>query len=296
MILIKEMEKLLKSKKRIEGDLSSVTLRIKSTTTMSKLKEHTDTAGKLIGRMNEVNSQLASVNDEIELDLSQQKRSMNLSLTASYDTANDTERKIEKLIENHQRELQSLQAALAKEREAQSVILEKLNAKENEWQHVHNRQESFAAVDESLLMTNVIDEAVKKLEDEHRKWSSQDLVIWIKQIGIVDDKLTKSIIEANIGGKTLDHLNRSFLKVIGLDSAKTGKLMGHIERIKRKTKEQSSNSNTCIICCERSIDCVVMPCGHASFCSDCRHTKSMSHCPICRVAITKVFKIFMHGF
>ena len=273
-----------------------MTLRIKSTTTMSKLKEHTDTAGKLIGRMNEVNSQLASVNDEIELDLSQQKRSMNLSLTASYDTANDTERKIEKLIENHQRELQSLQAALAKEREAQSVILEKLNAKENEWQHVHNRQESFAAVDESLLMTNVIDEAVKKLEDEHRKWSSQDLVIWIKQIGIVDDKLTKSIIEANIGGKTLDHLNRSFLKVIGLDSAKTGKLMGHIERIKRKTKEQSSNSNTCIICCERSIDCVVMPCGHASFCSDCRHTKSMSHCPICRVAITKVFKIFMHGF
>ncbi|KAK8839491.1 hypothetical protein M9Y10_031847 [Tritrichomonas musculus] len=46
----------------------------------------------------------------------------------------------------------------------------------------------------------------------------------------------------------------------------------------------ASNEDTCIICCEKKSDCIILPCGHMGCCSSCLaewfHNKPI--CPVCR--------------
>ncbi|AAP85726.1 iap-3 [Adoxophyes orana granulovirus] len=59
---------------------------------------------------------------------------------------------------------------------------------------------------------------------------------------------------------------------------------------------QSSNDSfadsdqTCILCCDRKRDVVILECGHVIVCSNCSF--SLPNCPLCRGYINKVIKIY----
>ncbi|KAK8872178.1 hypothetical protein M9Y10_007941 [Tritrichomonas musculus] len=44
------------------------------------------------------------------------------------------------------------------------------------------------------------------------------------------------------------------------------------------------NDDMCIICCDKPANCIILPCGHMGFCSDCIENwfKNNKSCPICR--------------
>ena len=56
------------------------------------------------------------------------------------------------------------------------------------------------------------------------------------------------------------------------------------------TQKTQSDDNQCIICYDRSIDCVMTPCGHQMCCSEC--AKKLSTCPVCNAncEVIKVYK------
>jgi hypothetical protein len=45
----------------------------------------------------------------------------------------------------------------------------------------------------------------------------------------------------------------------------------------------------CILCCEKPMDCALVPCGHQVCCSDCG--KQLNKCPICKVSCS-ILRIF----
>jgi hypothetical protein len=53
---------------------------------------------------------------------------------------------------------------------------------------------------------------------------------------------------------------------------------------------RKSQSDLCIICCDRKIDCVATPCGHQVCCLEC--TTTLSVCPVCnsRGEFIKIFR------
>ena len=47
--------------------------------------------------------------------------------------------------------------------------------------------------------------------------------------------------------------------------------------------------DACTLCCEKHMDCVLIPCGHQLCCSDCG--KQLSQCPTCKTPC-QVLKVF----
>ncbi len=52
--------------------------------------------------------------------------------------------------------------------------------------------------------------------------------------------------------------------------------------------------NPCVICMERAIKTVITDCGHAVYCVTCARdtVKVGTVCPLCRVAITRVIRVY----
>ncbi|CAF1472142.1 unnamed protein product [Adineta steineri] len=63
----------------------------------------------------------------------------------------------------------------------------------------------------------------------------------------------------------------------------------------KKTKEKDENAGLCQICLDTPASCVLIPCGHIVFCSDCKDSFekkfSEKRCPICRDNYNNVFQI-----
>jgi len=51
----------------------------------------------------------------------------------------------------------------------------------------------------------------------------------------------------------------------------------------------STLDDPCKLCCEKVMDCVLVPCGHQMCCADCG--MQLSQCPICKVQCT-VLRIY----
>ena len=49
-------------------------------------------------------------------------------------------------------------------------------------------------------------------------------------------------------------------------------------------------SGECIICCENERDALYLPCRHNTACLRC--SKSLTYCPICKVKIEDMIKIY----
>jgi hypothetical protein len=48
--------------------------------------------------------------------------------------------------------------------------------------------------------------------------------------------------------------------------------------------------DACVLCCERSTDCVLIPCGHQICCTDCGH--QLTSCPVCKIncSVLRVYR------
>lgn len=78
-------------------------------------------------------------------------------------------------------------------------------------------------------------------------------------------------------------------------SREMGKGDGRNEIDYLKVREASAASfdslqDACALCCERAMDCVLIPCGHQICCVDCGH--HLSTCPVCKVncSILRIFR------
>lgn len=72
-------------------------------------------------------------------------------------------------------------------------------------------------------------------------------------------------------------------------------LLWNDKQISNKFKDDHEDStvldeNTCKICMENAIDCVLLECGHMLTCTDCG--KILSECPVCRQFVTRVVHVF----
>jgi hypothetical protein len=58
----------------------------------------------------------------------------------------------------------------------------------------------------------------------------------------------------------------------------------------RATYSSKNNAETCILCCENTIDCVMTPCGHQHCCLHC--ASNLKACPVCNVKgnFIKIFR------
>jgi hypothetical protein len=57
----------------------------------------------------------------------------------------------------------------------------------------------------------------------------------------------------------------------------------------QKPKNMPMPTSTCVICMEKDINSVLIPCGHAMCCEEC--TKGIHNtCPVCRRSVNKVVK------
>jgi hypothetical protein len=84
----------------------------------------------------------------------------------------------------------------------------------------------------------------------------------------------------------LEKAETNFLSSLGiLAIAKQNKLaqqLQELENLKRE-KEQLQEQQLCVVCTDRNISVVLLPCRHRCMCHDCSNV--LSKCPICRQLI-----------
>jgi hypothetical protein len=96
----------------------------------------------------------------------------------------------------------------------------------------------------------------------------------------------------------LDLERESLLNQIVDLNAKSEHIEKELTNEKKQNREIRSNFDSlnssiqCIVCTERHIDHVVIPCGH-TFCGEC--LQKLTHCSFCRVRINQKLKLFFGG-
>jgi len=75
-----------------------------------------------------------------------------------------------------------------------------------------------------------------------------------------------------------------------LEQMSQDKLSQNVDETEMEQDNKEDSENECVICLDGKNDHVVVPCGHQCLCKDCGHT--VKQCPICRVDIISVMKIF----
>ncbi len=64
-------------------------------------------------------------------------------------------------------------------------------------------------------------------------------------------------------------------------------LKTQVQEISDKLKE-IRDSDICVICCENVINCVILSCGHKTFCYRCAY--QFQECPVCRSQISRIVR------
>jgi len=73
-------------------------------------------------------------------------------------------------------------------------------------------------------------------------------------------------------------------------------LKRRIQELETKEGEQehgnngSSGSETCVVCYQNKINCVLLECGHRALCMNCG--KKLIDCPICRRPIERIIRVY----
>ena len=64
----------------------------------------------------------------------------------------------------------------------------------------------------------------------------------------------------------------------------------------RSDKKEKTKTKECVICYERNVSMVLIPCGHPCLCESCSSTSTMNKikwkCPECRAGVHQVAKFF----
>jgi hypothetical protein len=67
-------------------------------------------------------------------------------------------------------------------------------------------------------------------------------------------------------------------------------LLDDVETVGSKSNSRTKNADSCIICCDRKIDCVATPCGHQVCCLEC--STNLVACPVCNHRGGEFIRIF----
>jgi hypothetical protein len=72
----------------------------------------------------------------------------------------------------------------------------------------------------------------------------------------------------------------------------SNKLKKEMEKQKELEEEleKEIQSKTCIVCEDKKINCVLIPCGHQTLCDGC--ASQLNQCPICRQKVNQIVKTF----
>ena len=60
-----------------------------------------------------------------------------------------------------------------------------------------------------------------------------------------------------------------------------------------KSAGESRDKNKCIICLDREKVFACIPCGHLVLCDMCSSMRGLNSCPLCRVPISSLIKIYL---
>lgn len=86
-------------------------------------------------------------------------------------------------------------------------------------------------------------------------------------------------------------VNPKDININNLDENKLQELQVDIQQLQLKITQKLTELKKCQICMDKISDCVLIPCGHKSYCIDCIQ-KVDNKCPCCRSQITNVCKIY----
>ena len=106
-------------------------------------------------------------------------------------------------------------------------------------------------------------------------------LVCTKNISLEDTK------DSTLAARTLELLLRSGVTLDQITTAPEG----DVSLIDDCLDSLTTIEDACIICCEREMDCVLIPCGHQVCCMNCGN--QITTCPVCKVRCS-VLRIFRH--
>jgi len=179
-----------------------------------------------------------------------------------------------------------------------------------------------------LYLQKSVRETETELMKHFRSWLASDIVQWVQYMDdriIFDGDIISKFVTANINGYNLSDVNDLSLKLMGIGSIEIRQLIiGYIDTLLTKygqdnkgshspychspycnssgcdspgSSENGNNNNLCCICATNDVTTVIVPCGHATYCSDCSHEsiKHSNQCPICRSPVQSIITVYKAG-
>ena len=90
--------------------------------------------------------------------------------------------------------------------------------------------------------------------------------------------------DPSLTARTLEALLKSDLLPGGVQSTVMTKALAVVDPSEGSIATNATIDNSCNLCCEKAMDCVLSPCGHQLCCIDCGN--QLEICPLCKVKIT----------
>ena len=93
-------------------------------------------------------------------------------------------------------------------------------------------------------------------------------------------------------GQTLEAQLNTFMNRFDKTNRENQKLKEEVQQLKFEV-EQLIDARTCVICMDKEILYLFMPCKHLVSCEKCALKPSIKECPVCRKTIQKRLKTYM---
>ena len=101
---------------------------------------------------------------------------------------------------------------------------------------------------------------------------------------------------ARFRGQSLDDQLNAFMKKVNGENQKLKHvettLKSEVQQLKLEV-ERLIDERTCIICMDKEILYLFMPCKHLVSCENCAKNPAVKECPVCRKTIQKRLKTYM---
>ena len=97
---------------------------------------------------------------------------------------------------------------------------------------------------------------------------------------------------ARFRSQTLEVQLEALMKTFEKTNRENQKLKEEVQQLKFEL-ERLFDERTCVICMDKEIIYLFMPCKHLVSCEKCGQNPSVKECPICRKTIQKRLKTYM---
>jgi len=181
-------------------------------------------------------------------------------------------------------------------------VVEYLLSEGTDWKIVNNSGKKASDYARKKNLKKLFEDAEKGIFNHEEEEVQDDGRVLKKKKALISNKLVEDLIQ--LGYHKGDILESMYtINEANEDANKISNVVKELERKKDERRkemevEHSSKSkdddgdeeNSCKICFENRIDCVIIPCGHISICINC--SVGLKLCPMCRQDIVQVIKTF----